>query len=532
MDLEIETLADWNAWLACCCQMPACPMLQKECQSITVLASPVGFINSADTVWTRYAVETVGVSYSQSISTSATEGVGTPYEVTYVGEEHTISASSSIVRTFDRLFSGAIAGGGECEVWEATMTEECVATGTETRITRDALFAASGSLPPYDLQSSRVVITSQTFTNISNVSGERTVDHIAWEAEGDAWDVANPDHEAAIAAWQADHNDWVDEVTAWEIAYQEWLDGGEVGDPPDHREEPVRPPDRPTEPTEFYPECIFKKTTEVTENDWAFYYDDEPAEVLVLSSATVTTSDQYIYGLPTWGGTATSTTEYTGAQDKAGWISATRAIVVAAIDFDSIHLSCLGSGCVSSIDVGPSDPEPEDPPLPPAPGPSPYVSIVASRSRWRVPSLIVPGVVTELDPTPDPLDWWRGNYFRVAWLTCFFPKAWEEWKALYDEWVAAGGIIPGPTHPGPQPTPPTLSVGGIGTWTGPGDPEVDLSWLFPGGWHELPTPATEGQNRIVNVQFYCYPDSPYGYAPQITGEAYEAFTEIPPPADP
>ena len=169
-----------------------------------------------------------------------------------------------------------------------------------------------------------------------------------------------------------------------------------------------------------------------------------------------------------------------------------------------------------------------------------------SRFKWRVPSLIVPGVVTELDPDPDPLDWWRGDYFKVTWQTCVFPKEWEEWKLLwdeyeaakeiYDEWVDGGSITPElpelppeePTHPGLQPTPPVLSEDFFEVWTGPGDPDDDASWLFP-LWHELEVPTDEAENRVVNVRFYCYPDSPYGYAPQVTGEAYEPFTIPDPP---
>lgn len=36
--MDIETLEDWNARLACCCTMPTCPTPSMECQSITVSA--------------------------------------------------------------------------------------------------------------------------------------------------------------------------------------------------------------------------------------------------------------------------------------------------------------------------------------------------------------------------------------------------------------------------------------------------------------------------------------------------------------
>ena len=174
------------------------------------------------------------------------------------------------------------------------------------------------------------------------------------------------------------------------------------------------------------------------------------------------------------------------------------------------------------------------------------------RFWWQIDPQISFGPVTEEDPTPDPISWWTGTTFTVTWQTCFFPKAWTEWKSLYDQylidkaafddWEDEGEDGPPqpeePTHPGEQPEPrPTLSEDFTDTWTGPlllADLEDEDALRFPGGPHVLDAPETEGELRVVNIRFYCYPDSPYGYLPQVTGEAYEDFEAepVPEPEDP
>lgn len=42
--MAIETLDDWNARLACCCEMPACPVPVMECQSKTAEAEYSGYL--------------------------------------------------------------------------------------------------------------------------------------------------------------------------------------------------------------------------------------------------------------------------------------------------------------------------------------------------------------------------------------------------------------------------------------------------------------------------------------------------------
>jgi hypothetical protein len=61
-------------------------------------------------------------------------------------------------------------------------------------------------------------------------------------------------------------------------------------------------------------------------------------------------------------------------------------------------------------------------------------------------------------------------------------------------------------------------------WTGPGTGDQDdPSWLL-GAHYDIPAPSTPGVRRIVNRRFWCYPNSPYGFKPQITGEGAEIVT--------
>jgi hypothetical protein len=61
-------------------------------------------------------------------------------------------------------------------------------------------------------------------------------------------------------------------------------------------------------------------------------------------------------------------------------------------------------------------------------------------------------------------------------------------------------------------------------WTGPGTGDQDdPSWLL-GAPYDIPPPPGNGVRRVVNRRFWCYPASPYGFKPQITGEGAEIVT--------
>ena len=305
------------------------------------------------------------------------------------------------------------------------------------------------------------------------------------------------------------------------------------------------PPDRPTEPAEFYPECTFKKTTVETVNDWAFYvYDDPAGEGLVLLDSEVTTSHEYIYGLPTWGGTATASTIYGGGQGKAEWIAATKAFLEGEIDFEDLAPECLGSECASSIDVGPPDPPEEDPPLPPAPGPAPYINMVKVRYRRGIPASwadfdgrhaawviahaawVIEDPETRGEEPEEPTErttyecqWDDGN-FSVEWL------AWEVLKEAFDEatrehaeWVAGGSLgdepdVPDDPGAAPEPVPTLVATR---SWIY-APPDEFSEWFVM----ELPaTPTKPVEILDVNLLVICYRSSSLGQKPTAHGKVHE-----------
>lgn len=170
-------------------------------------------------------------------------------------------------------------------------------------------------------------------------------------------------------------------------------------------------------------------------------------------------------------------------------------------------------------------------------GTSASVTARKSRFKWSANSQLV------YDAGGTLVDWFRGSTVQLTWDVYFFPQEWDEWKVLWDaysaaveahdEWVSNGstGAEPDvPTHPGDQPSPPTLvAEDETDTWAaGPVTNAVDAAnpttWEFPGGWHVLDAPTSPGEVRVVNVRCDHIPDSPYGHLPSLTGESYEPFS--------
>ena len=129
---------------------------------------------------------------------------------------------------------------------------------------------------------------------------------------------------------------------------------------------------------------------------------------------------------------------------------------------------------------------------------------------------------------PEPIEPEERSYYAAQWDEVFFPKKWEEWKALKDafdaateaheEWEAADPETRGPEptippDPGAAPTPaPSLIASRLFTYTGGSEFSA---------WFEIPTPETEGETRIVNMMAKHYRSTRFGSLPTSHGEIYE-----------
>ena len=104
------------------------------------------------------------------------------------------------------------------------------------------------------------------------------------------------------------------------------------------------------------------------------------------------------------------------------------------------------------------------------------------RYRWKIPS------------------GFTGSTFKITWDEVFFPEGYDP-----DD----------PNSPQPSPVARDLTT----TWSGPGTPDDEASWLAS-GWRAVNPPDQPGETRVVNIRFECY-TSPYGKKPQVTGEAVD-----------
>lgn len=568
----IETLDDWNALLVCCCQLPDCPAPESECQTLVAGATSGGYFKTEGSSWVVYARYGTKGTFAEDSSVAVTTGPLSPWNSRTVE----IAAEYFYGFAYTHTFQGAVGSGEGCPAFLFEILPVCTSTGTST-VKNYALL--SGSTSETEVGHS-VVLASQDDTVVADVSGLETRAHETWEVDADAWDEAKDAwetihpgvtwdeaktaHDAYMAAVTA-HDDWVYNRDNW------------VADDPENRvpedypvTEPEVPPEpenpgdpRPPEPDQTYPECTFRQTTTTTTYHWVYNsYLGDPPGLHEASPPSITVTETHYYGaVTTWPGFSTAGTYIVHAndfEDPQGyevWIADTRSALLETMVFTPETEPCRGAECYTHFSVTdepviiPPDPPEEGEPTPPdPPAPSGTLSIYFSkgRYRWSVPSQIVPGIITEAVPTPAPISWWKGTRLKHTWQVCFFSTEWDAWKilwdaysaekAIYDAWVDAGSVVPelpalppdNPTHPGAQPTAPTLGADLTDEWIGPGDPDDADSWLFPGGWHTLEAPVSNGENRIVNRRFYHTPSSPYGFKPNIIGEGYEPFT-IPDP---
>lgn len=123
-------------------------------------------------------------------------------------------------------------------------------------------------------------------------------------------------------------------------------------------------------------------------------------------------------------------------------------------------------------------------------------------------------------------DGYTRSRWEMQWDVVFFPKEWEDWKALktaYDAavaehtaWENADPETRGPEpvvpdDPGEEPSPkPSLVSEHSWSWAGE-------DWS---DWYELPAPEEAGETRVVNLMVICWRSSKIGQKPTPHGEVY------------
>ena len=112
--MAIETLDDINQILAqCCCEMPACPVPTKECESATAVIGDRGYHNEEDEEWTLYSTLKYRDEYTETFSEP--------------DEEVTSSAFYELAYIWSSPWEGSI---GSCYTWESTEDSACTSEGT------------------------------------------------------------------------------------------------------------------------------------------------------------------------------------------------------------------------------------------------------------------------------------------------------------------------------------------------------------------------------------------------------------------
>lgn len=284
-------LASLNALISqCgCCELPRCCPPALECISFNGLAVGVGFLpEDSDSVsaavpdWkrTRFLrrVHTrTGIS-PPDIVADHPSGTGT-----YVRKHTDVSWVLKTIEEYERSFEASVGSlqGGTCRSVETPLVTRCEASGGFTQTFTAVIYWGGEWVSFTDL----VVVST-----ITEVSGQETAEHLAWEDEYASWLAAHPDYAAEHAAWESAYAVWISDYAAWDAAVeayqaavQAWMDGGSVGDPPvspgDPPVAPEEPPPAPVEPDEFYPPCTYRQSFQYT-----YYEYQEGGPVLVEST--------------------------------------------------------------------------------------------------------------------------------------------------------------------------------------------------------------------------------------------------------
>lgn len=565
--MAIETIQDLNAQ-ACCCDLLLCPVPVLVCESLTAHFQSQGHINPASLTWELF---------KKFGATGVWERTDT---VLVEDVDESVDGEPSLVKTIDldtfygsaytRLHHGGIGSGSGCPSWPPeTPGDSCEASGTSNRKEYLTSTHTIGEFP--DLENVYTnELASETAATISNVSGEETEEHAAWETEfADeiaAWDAAHPsgptwqEANTTHAAWQTT----ADTYTQWESNRDAWVaEDPENRDPSDYATEmedpePPEPGTEPPttgideEPTENYPACWFKVTRAHT--IYAGYYgynsggtpaapeeDEEAFTAWVEAGASGSPPCPGTWETRTYGAWSTvpgmldpgfiggagysETTGYPNPPaptDYAAWVAEVRALIDAQATFPKP--GCTGTECESSYSVTPAPPE--------APPESDafddlLMDAVAARYRHQIPA-------TWPDPYTSEPAVFPGTYFRIVWNVIEEPDGWDdtiddpEYEPPEEE--PEGGWPPVPQIPKPgRPLRsfipfPDAEEGAdendwIWEWTGPGIAEDPASWLSEA--YDLGIPTVPGRRYVANIRFVCREDWFIGDPSQVTGTAVE-----------
>lgn len=477
----IETLADWNARLTqCgCCPMPGCPSVSLVCKSRTATVKAYGFtyflpqefdgegeplplVDSGNICLTRVFT---GL-FTDAVIEESTHG-----EVPYNSLDYSLTVSSTDTYTYPQNFR-LLVGCGEEPPTPAPVH------------TCDYSYASEATVR--GVRSGEVTDLRTTVQTSSSVGGERTDEHIQWEADAAQWDLDNPDYEAELAAWQ--------------LAYDEFIDWqNNDGEPPGPDDPGPMPPARHEEPNEFYPPCTYRITTVETNLE-----EDPPVVVTtseIVSQGTNISVDNY-------------ETSHEGCVTYADWTSTAETTARTALDFTVENEDCYGAACQAHHGDLAFSAEPKG------------VSMTAVKPRFR----INPMVGSEA---------FLGTYFLITYDIAEFPDGWD--AVIENPDGPEPPFVPDPAAPSRSFVAQDLTV----EWTGPGtqipvyenDPEdppseaelaaqqdaieaAEATWLTT----ELPliqSPEAHGSRRIVNIRYVCRRGTIYGVKPEVTGEALE-----------
>lgn len=409
----------------CCpCLPPEAPEPRRDCQSLSIFLGSAGYFKpEGDTVWTSYQTLTYAVSHSASGSDGGAETTpGCVFSYSYSGswEWTNVYSTNGNVEWSGPCFEGGL---------HPQVLTDCTDALTESISEQRTCTDSSGEVYLSD---------ASTYSRTrARITGQPNPEHAEWEVAAAEWDAADPDE---------------------------------------------RDPDRPSEPSELYPDCTFQDSVTITSQDIdgnveGFPVTYDPGGLAGLSPPYYVSNNEYAF-----------TETYSGGYGYAEWVDAARGLAEDKANFaEELDAACFGGGCVSSMTVTPEPvaPAPEEPeeggPAPPAPtAPKRRLQMAVTKARYRI------GIPTEATWKATTAEWiaWdedepetRGpepektsyDVAHAAWVIAhaawtalpiaergpepvepiprtyyawqgdevFFPTAWTAWKSLKDAFDAA-----------------------------------------------------------------------------------------------